>query len=348
MEIVVGILQESYELFLRMAPFLLFGFFFAGLLHIFVSTEAIARHLGIGTIKPVIKASLFGIPLPLCSCGVIPAALSIRKEGANRGAVLSFLISTPTTGIDSIFVNLALLGGLFTCYRIGATFLAALFVGLLANMLLPEKRGHTEEHVQKCTVCKEPHHHSVHSIAEKVRGIFTYAFFGKLYRESVSWMALGIVIGGLISYLMPATFFETYVGSGVLAIIMMFLVGTPMYICSSGSIPIAASLMMKGLNPGAAFAFLLAGPATNTVTIAMVGQTMGKRALAIYLGGIFTASLTLGLLFDYIWDRLGGMSPEHIMDHAMEMPIMIEYGAASVLVLLLLINYVFLKKKNTV
>jgi uncharacterized membrane protein YraQ (UPF0718 family) len=346
MDFIVGIAHESYQLFLRMAPFLLFGFFFAGLLHIFISTETIARHLGRGSLSSVIKASLFGIPLPLCSCGVIPAALALRKEGASRGAVLSFLISTPTTGIDSIFVNFVLLGGFFTAYRIGATFLAALFVGVVANIFIPEKAREPEKKGARCTVCKGDHHFSRHTIFEKVRGVFQYAFFGKMYRESFQWMVFGILIGGAISYLIPPDFFEKYLGSGVGAILVMFIIGAPMYICSSGSIPIAASLMLKGLNPGAAFAFLLAGPATNTVTMAMVFQTMGKRALAIYLAGIFCASVFLGILFDFLWTMVEHVAPEACTAHAMALPINLELWSAIILFLLFCVNYIRVKSKK--
>jgi len=340
MTIIVGILTESYELFLRMAPFLLFGFFFVGVLHIFIKTETIARHLGKGNFSSVLKASLFGIPLPLCSCGVIPSAHALRKEGASRGAVLSFLISTPTTGIDSILATFALLGGVFAAYRVFSTFVAALCVGVLANLFLKEENTDIQRQPATCSICNENHSATKHTLREQLQSAVHYGFLGKIFRESISWMAIGILIGGTISYFMPPEFIENYLGSGLTAIIVMFFIGTPMYICSSGSIPIAASLMLKGLNPGAAFAFLLAGPATNTVTIAMVGRSLGKKALVIYLLSIFISSVFLGVLFDSLWYGLGGVSPEEIMNHTVSIPLWLETGSAIILGMLVLVNVI--------
>jgi len=262
MTVVIDILQESYYLLSKMAPYLLFGFFFAGVLHIFLRPEVIARHLGKSNFGAVVKASLFGIPLPLCSCGVIPAALSLRRQGASKGATLSFLISTPTTGIDSIFATFALLGGFFMAYRIVASFLAALFVGTLTNMYIYEPREEKQENDEKqCACCDDDTEHT-HSLLEKCAGVFTYAF-GTLMQDAAGWLIAGILIGGTISYLIPDEFIKAYIGEGWESICIMLIIGTPMYICSSGSIPIATALMLKGLNPGAAFAFLFARTTHN-------------------------------------------------------------------------------------
>ena len=142
-----GIFAESVSLFLRMSPYLLFGFLFAGLLHVFISLGAIARHLGKRNLASIAKSVVLGIPLPLCSCGVIPAAVLLKKKGASRGSVISFLISTPITGVDSIFATYALLGPLFAIYRVFSSALTALVAGVLANFLtVPEhsEAGHSE------------------------------------------------------------------------------------------------------------------------------------------------------------------------------------------------------------
>ena len=138
MDVITGIFRESYFLINKMSPYLIFGFFFAGILHVFINTETVARHLGKNDLISVVKASLFGIPLPLCSCGVLPAAFSLRKEGASRGAILSFLISTPTTGVDSILATYSLLGGVFAIYRVMASFIAGVFSGIVANLFIRE------------------------------------------------------------------------------------------------------------------------------------------------------------------------------------------------------------------
>ena len=270
-----GILLESMRLLNKMAPYLLFGFLFAGLLHIFFSPEKIARHLGKGNFVSVIKASLFGIPLPLCSCGVIPAALALRREGASIGAVLAFLISTPTTGIDSIFATYALLGGLFTGFRIVASFAAGVFAGVLANIFIKEK-SFTPPEKESCKLCGHETEHK-HSTMEKATEALRYAFIG-LFDEIAKWLLIGVLIGGTISFFIPEGFFASFLGLGWVAYLVMFLIGTPMYVCATGSIPIAASMMLKGLSPGAAFVFLLSGPATNTVTnIAKLAAAMRPR-----------------------------------------------------------------------
>jgi uncharacterized membrane protein YraQ (UPF0718 family) len=339
MSVIIGILKESYFLFSRMAPYLLFGFFFAGILRIFLDTGTVARHLGESSFSSVVKASLFGIPLPLCSCSVIPTAMSLREGGASRGAVLSFFISTPTTGVDSIFATYSLLGGLFTVYRVIASFTTGVFAGILANLLIKEKPMVKAE-TRKCKVCAVEEEH-VHGVSQKIKGAFNYAF-GDLLKDSGMPLLWGVIIGGTIAYFLPGTFIETYLGSGIKAMFIMLLVGIPMYVCATASIPIAAALMLKGMNPGAAFVFLVAGPATNIVTMMIVSKNLGRRALVIYLGSIALSSIALGLLLDkfYMYFYQGEMI-HAIMRHREFMPDLARKGAS--VMLLALIIYGFLK-----
>jgi len=337
MDIVIGIGKESCLLLTKMAPYLLFGFFVAGIIHMFLKPDTIARHLGTSNFGAVVKASLFGIPLPLCSCGVIPAALALRKEGASKSAVLSFLISTPTTGIDSICATFALLGGVFTAYRVCATFIAALFVGVLANLFFHEKPAVSVTEKKECRLCDEEHSVHEHPFLEKVKGVFTYAF-GTLLHDAGKWLLIGIIIGGSIAYFLPHDFIETYIGNNMLAIVIMFVIGIPMYVCASGSIPIAAALMLKGLNPGAAFAFLFAGPATNTVTMAMVYHKLGKGALVLYLTAIAAGSIVLGLFLDTLWQYLDSTSIEMAVHQRELFPVWFEGGAAFLLLILITVN----------
>lgn len=338
MNIVYGIIIESFFLLKSMSVYLLFGYLFAGILHIYLRPQTIAKHLGTHSFAAVCKASLFGIPLPLCSCGVIPAALSLRKEGASKGAMLSFLVSTPTTGIDSIFATFALLGGVFTAYRVVASFVAALVVGLLANIFLEREVDNTrKEKRQECVMCEKEHSHSEHTVRERLSGMTQYAF-STLLKDSGEWLLIGIFIGGTIAYFIPPSFIENSIGAGWQAIVIMFFIGMPMYVCASGSIPIAAALMLKGLNPGAAFAFLLAGPATNTVTMSMVLKSLGKKALCIYLGTIALCSFAMGVSLDYVWAYLGINALHEATEHAMLFPAWVEYSATVLLILLILFN----------
>ncbi len=310
-----GILSASWRLLTEMAPFLLLGFLVAGILNEFVSAERIARHLGRNNFASIVKAALFGIPLPLCSCGVIPPTVALRKGGAGRGAVLSFLIATPTSGVDSIAATYSLMGPFFALYRVTASFLAAIFTGSLAGLL----RRSPEE-----TPAASPQaDNSSAPIGRRVLRVFRFGYF-TLLSEIGKWLILGLLIGGLVTFLLPDDFFGGIVPSGFAAILLMIVVAVPLYVCATGSIPIAASLMMKGLNPGAAFVFLLAGPATNSVTITVISKFLGKKTTLVYVAGIVISSIGLGLLLDLLWSRLGmqalfshhhqhGLLPETLM-----------------------------------
>ena len=304
MTIISGVFSSAYDLFGKMAPFLLFGYFFAGILHVFIKTKVISAHLGGNSFKSVLKAALFGVPLPLCSCAVIPAALSLRKEGASRGAVLSFLISTPTTGADSILATYSLLGAFFTVYRIAASFITGIFSGVLANIFLRKDKLYEEPVPEKCDKCAADTMEKTEGVLGKVKGVFRYAYID-LLKDTGPSLLLGIFLGGVIFFLMPKDLVEAHLGYGILPMIVMLIVGLPMYVCATASIPIAAALMLKGLAPGAAFVFLVAGPATNIVTMLVVAKSMGKKALAIYLVSIAICSVSMGGALNFFWRHLG-------------------------------------------
>jgi hypothetical protein len=335
-----GVLFESFRLLEKMSPYLLFGFFFAGALRVFFSPEKVSRHLGKGGISSVIKAALFGIPLPLCSCGVIPTAISLRRQGANRGATLSFLISTPTTGIDSILATYALLGPLFAFYRVISSFVAGVFCGVLANFSMNETFQPLDME-NTCSLCdvKEPH---FHNIFEKIIFLFHYAFIELL--EGISkWLLMGILIGGFISYLIPQELIKDYFGSGWKAMVLMLVVGIPIYVCATGSIPIVAALMFKGMSPGAGLVFLLAGPATNVVTITIVAKELGKKAVALYLASISLTAILLGMLLNFVWEIFAIQKNYFLKAPSGILPGWIEMGSA--LILISLIIFCFAQRK---
>jgi uncharacterized membrane protein YraQ (UPF0718 family) len=344
MDMIIGIFKEAYFLLNKMSLYLLFGFVFAGILHIFMKEGAIAKHLGKNSFGSVVKASLFGVPLPLCSCGVLPAALSLKKEGASNGAVLAFLVSTPTTGIDSIFATYALLGGVFATYRVIACFLAGLFAGFMGNLFFKESdinipHGATPEE-QKCKLCDNDECSTgSHGILDKIKGVFTYAF-GDLIDDAGSWLLIGLLIGGAISYFLPEEIVTNYLGSGWQAMFIMLLVGVPMYVCATGSIPIVASLMLKGMSPGAAFVFLMAGPATNSVALTVMAKQMGTKTVIVFISSVVISSLTLGTLFDLVWANFDINLSEHIMHHSESVPMWLELGASIFLIAMIIINII--------
>jgi uncharacterized membrane protein YraQ (UPF0718 family) len=418
----LGVLLESWNIFVETAPYLIFGLGIAGLLNVLVPDQKIVDYLGAsaGKVRSVVNAALAGLPLPLCSCGVVPTAMSIRKRGANRGATLSFLISTPETGVDSIAVSYALLDPLMAVFRPLAALVTAVLAGLADNFLIGE-------HSEKMTIKKPENygkkagvlavstfigtplqektcssssssscscHKPVDSGSEKTESIGTvtraidvkpsgpkflkinnnsentqrlsmvspnfrkevsscgceecgyeekelgkdgkhkksgieginlepgedrknkesikstlikgvkYAYI-ELPAEISKWMLIGIFFAGIISYAIPENLIQNYLGGGFNSMLVMLLVGIPLYICATASTPLAASLISKGMSPGTAFVFLLAGPATNAATITMVARFLGKRSAALYLGVISLCALGAGFLLDWFYLKLG-------------------------------------------
>jgi uncharacterized membrane protein YraQ (UPF0718 family) len=308
-EIVIGILAECWEILLESAPYVLFGFFAAGLLKALVPEEAVVRHLGEKSAGSVFKASLFGVPLPLCSCGVIPAAIGLRKQGASNGAAASFLVSVPETGVDSIAITWALLDPIMTLVRPVAAFLTATVTGLLINLLPEDLPAASDTKEQSCgcgssCVSDKPAPEVKPGLWQRLGAGLRYAF-GDLLGDIGKWLLIGIVAAGVISYLVPDDFFVQYLSSEFVSLLIMLVVGIPLYICASASTPIAAALVLKGLSPGAALVFLLAGPATNAATLTVVYRYFGRAATLIYLVAISVCSLFFGYLLNRLYAMTG-------------------------------------------
>ncbi len=397
-----GVLLASWEIFVEAAPFLILGLGIAGILNTMVPDQKIMDYLGApaGKIRSVFNASLAGLPLPLCSCGVVPAAMSIRKRGANRGATLSFLISTPETGVDSIAITYALLDPLMAVFRPLATLATAILAGLADNYLIGEEPKKKESKGQdtsdkkvgilavstllgtpalqgnscslSCSCNKpadsespkaDPVSNMVKTIEVKPSGLKPLQISGKSagvvrnlaldnpvlqkdapscdcgscgcgekksetrreYKMSLKeqfvkgikyayielpgdiskWMLIGILLAGIISYAIPENLIHDYLGGGLSSMLVMLLVGIPLYICATASTPLAASLIAKGMSPGTAFVFLLAGPATNAATITMVARFLGKRSAVLYVGVISLCALGAGVFLDWLYLNLG-------------------------------------------
>jgi len=272
-----------------MSVYLVLGFIVAGFIHIFLKPETVFRHLGMPGIFSIVKAVLFGAPLPLCSCGVIPSAASLYKSGASRGSVIAFLISTPTTGIDSIFATYGLLGGIFMFFRIIATIVIGFAAGIIIDVFSKEKIFSEKQLDGKNFLCSD----------STIVGGLKYAFI-ELYGSVAKWIFWGVLIGGIISYLVPEAFVSRYFNNRYITYLLMAAVGTPLYVCATGSIPIAASLVAKGLSLGAGLVFLIAGPATNTITMLFVGKTLGRKGFIIYIISIIIGAIFFGWLLDMI------------------------------------------------
>ncbi len=316
--ILFGIASETWHLFEEAAPYLFLGFGIAALLEMAVPEDKIVQHLGAsaGKFKSVLKASLAGVPIPLCSCGVIPAAISLKKRGASDGATLSFLISTPKTGADSIAITYALLDPIMTVFRPLAAFVTALGAGIANNLLIREEQNPVQNNLMTLSFspniascgsscdCNSGKDMKEGGYGQKIGNALRYAYV-ELLGDIAKWLLIGLVLAGIISYMIPEELIRTYLGGGIGSMFLMLLIGIPLYICATASTPLAAALIAKGMSPGTAFVFLLAGPATNAATITIVTKFLGKKAAALYLATIAIFALGFGLLLDLIYFRLG-------------------------------------------
>jgi uncharacterized membrane protein YraQ (UPF0718 family) len=338
---ITAVVRETFSLLLDASPYILFGILVAGLLKMFLSTEYVARNLGVGRFKPVFKAALLGIPIPLCSCGVLPAAASLRKQGAGRGAVTAFLISTPESGVDSIAVSWALLDPIMTVARPVAAFLTAIAAGISQGFIGQEEEAETVNIDNSCAVdgccdgtdCDPVQHSSHHTLPEKLTGGMKYAF-GELWADLAGWFAVGLILAGIITAAIPDEFVTSYLGGGLGAMLLMLLAGVPLYICATASTPVAAALILKGVSPGAALVFLLVGPATNIASLSVLVGMLGKRSTAIYLGAIAAVSVAGGLAVDLIYDMYQITAKATVGQAAEFMPVPVQYAAALVLIVI--------------
>ncbi len=333
------VLGQAWSLLKESSVYMLFGLLVGGLLKVYLSPEGVARHLGQGRSGPVFKAALLGAPLPLCSCGVLPAAASLKKQGANNGAVSSFLIATPETGVDSLAVTYALLGPLMTVARPLAAILSAVLTGLAQNILEPpEKQPRTSSGlVMACAPAACCAGHERPAPAPRLGPGLLQALNharGELWGEMAPWFLAGLLLTGLITVLIPEDFFANYLGGGLSSMLIMLAVGIPIYICASASTPIAAALILKGVSPGAALVFLLAGPATNLTSLTVLWNLMGKKATAIYLTGLALSALVCGLALDQVCAMMG-WQPAAMLGQASELlPEWAQLGGAWLLLIL--------------
>ena len=337
---IFDILAASWHLLQDAAPYILFGILVGGLLQVFLSPASIARHLGQGRFSSVFKAALLGIPLPLCSCGVLPAAASIKRHGANNGATTAFLISTPESGIDSMAVSYALLDPIMTVARPLSALLTALAAGISVNLLQPPEPRLVMADLS-CTVdgccdgsdCPPEKHASHHTMTEKLTAGMRYAF-GELWGDLAGWFFAGLLLAGAISALVPDNLVTGYLSGGLSAMLFMLAVGIPLYICATASTPIAAALIMKGISPGAALVFLLAGPATNMATLTVLVNLLGKKATAIYLTAIAAGAVLSGLAVDGIYALLATQARAVVGQAGEIMPYSVRLGTALLLLAL--------------
>lgn len=379
MEMVTLFFTALLDLSNAMAPYILFGLIFAGILHELVPDSIVTKHLGKESISSVIKATVFGVPLPVCSCGVIPLATSIKKSGASKGATLSFLISTPITGVDSILATFGMFGWIFTIYRVITSMFIAMFAGILTNifdkevnleMPMQDHNGFStnstekpiamnkfsihpqnfsievpDEEVKSCCSSKS----SCSTESEKTKFSFVKAIkyaFVTLLGDIAKPLFLGLILGALITIAIPQNLSNILIEYSWLSYLIAIAIAVPMYVCATASLPIAAALMLSGVSAGAAFVFLSAGPATNTVTIGVVKKMLGTKSLYIYLGSIVLGSIIFGLGLDFVFG-INSINPKSLI-HMHEEVGVIEIASSVILwgLMLFFIAKPYLTKKT--
>ena len=281
-----------------MSPYLLLGFTLAGLMHAFLPSAIYNRYLSGRNFRSVLNAAILGIPLPLCSCGVIPTAMSLRKDGASKGATISFLIATPQTGVDSIIATYSLMGLPFALLRPLAALVTALFGGTLANYVDKNDDKSKAEGVEQCGCANE----EKTTFSKKIITAARYAYI-EMMQDIGRWLVLGLVVAGLITVFVPDSFFSLFADRPFASMLLVLLFAIPMYLCATGSIPIAVALMLKGLSPGTALVLLMAGPAVNVASLLVIGKVMGRKSLFTYLFSIISCAILFGLSIDYLLPR---------------------------------------------
>ena len=328
-------LREMWGLCLEMAPYLLLGMLVSGLISIFIDSSFIFKHIGQKNAGSVLKSTLFGIPLPLCSCGVIPVAATLRESGASKGATVSFLVSTPQTGVDSIFLTYGMLGPMFALFRPLAALASGFFSGIVINNFDHDMHHHLSE--------SDNDPKTKDSLHKRIISGVKYGFL-TLPADIVIPLTQGLVVAAAIAILIPPQFIaEHFSSSNLIQYTMMLAVSLPIYVCATASIPIAVVLMAKGITPGAAFIFLMAGPATNASSIAVIKNILGKRTLYHYLVLIAFTAISFGYILDnFLTITLPDMS-SHTHHHVMD-----DYGSIilSVIFLVILVNAYFYRSKS--
>ncbi|MFH1039438.1 MAG: permease [PVC group bacterium] len=323
----------AWAVLLELSPPLLLGTLIAGLLHVFLPPGLVSRHLSRSTVGSVLRAVLLGIPMPLCSCGVIPTTIGLKNEGASPGAATGFLISTPQTGVDSILVSATFLGWPFALFKVLAAFVTGMIGGTLVN-LTGKQAGE-----EKTAAAAQPRGDGVSKTPAEV---LRYGIFELLGSIDI-WIVLGVVVSAIIAITIPGGYLSGSAWTGGIGgMLIVLAIALPLYVCTTGSVPIAASLIAAGMPTGAALVFLMAGPATNIATLGAVYRVLGKRVLAIYLGTVAVMSIALGLTFDWVIGSRGQAAHHHAAGGSLLQTVC---AAALSVILVLLLGRRILRKR---
>ena len=325
-----NLLSIFWNLVIESAPWLLLGYFIAGVIKQVIPSEWVQKQLAKPGLLSITKGALIGAPLPLCSCGVIPTALAVRKAGASKGATASFLVATPETGVDSIAFSYAMLGPVFAIARPIGALVSAVVAGVLVNTLdsedeavetAPAPKSCCSMNKESVVVAAQP------SLGERFVQAFQYGY-GRMISDTAKWLCIGLVAATLVTAYVPQSFFLQW-GDGVVAMLVMVIIGLPMYICATASTPVAASLLFAGISPGAALVFMLTGPATNIATMGVIKEQLGSRSLVAYLLGVIVTAIAAGLILNQLYAIFGWELQLAAMSHGEETALWRQFAAVA-------------------
>ena len=340
MDLAISFANNFLVLLDAFSIYVILGLFIAGILKQIVPDDFVSSHLGKDSTSSVVKATLFGIPLPVCSCSVIPLAQGLRKEGASKGAVQSFLISTPITGVDSILATYSLFGFVFTLFRVVSSIVIAITVGLVQNIFEKESKNKVEEKIEEASCCSTSSCCDTKDEKKSFSIIKVLKYgYGTLFSDMAKALLIGLILGALFITFMPEEYSKILFENEFLTYIVVMLFAMPLYTCATASLPIAAALMMQGMSPGAVFIFLTAGPATSAVTMSIVYKMLGKKSLIIYLITIFVLALIFGMAYDTFLGELSLLNVSMIHEESSLLE-----SLASLLMLLLIFYHLFKNK----
>jgi uncharacterized membrane protein YraQ (UPF0718 family) len=330
---VMTLLENFWNLVIESAPWLLVGYLLAGVIKQVIPSSWVEKQLAEPGLASVVKGAFIGAPLPLCSCGVIPTALAIRKSGASKGATASFLVATPETGVDSISFSFAILGPVFTIARPIAALVSAIVAGILVRVIDTDDNLVVEE--KSCgSCCSSNKAESVEpSMQKKLISAVNYGY-GRMISDTAKWLSIGLVAATVITTYVPQSFFLQW-GDGLVAMMIMVVVGLPMYICATASTPVASSMLFAGISPGAALVFMLTGPATNIATMGVIREQLGNRSLIAYLIGVICTAIICGLMLNQLFNVFGWSLQLELMAHGETWPLWRQLAAVLLTVLVL-------------
>lgn len=337
-----GLLEQIWIVFVEMSPYILLGISFVAILDLFVSKAFVLNQVSKNNFGSIVKTAIFGIPLPLCSCGVIPTSVYLEKSGASKPSVVSFLISTPQTGIDSIIATYGMLGPVFAIFRPLAAFVMGVIGGLVT--LFFQKNDHKNfEKITNINFSEIEVENKNATLTQKAKKSLHYAFIEFIDDISLQFLT-GLIVAGAIAYFVPDDFFsEVFKGNEILGQILVVIFAVPMYVCATASIPVAMTLMMKGFSPAIAYVFLVAGPVTNAASMTILSKVLGRKLLVIYVFVVIILSIVFGQLLNWIFLATGidpHMQMKHLHLHMHDASFSFwDYLFAFVFLILLLVSY---------